>query len=446
MKTGMKKSAFIMGLILLFFFGEIALTFSDKEDSFLIEDQEVAFSLKLENQFSDFDVTKNIDNEVKSFLNAWKIKGASVAITKDEELVYAKGFGFANEQADEQVKPGHLFRIASVSKLLTAVSIMKLAEEGMLSLEDYVFGPQGILDTSIYKNYVDPRYEEIRVIHLLNHTGGWSKRTVDPMFNSLSIARKMNIDPPADLDHVIEFTLGKRLYYTPGNRYSYSNIGYGILGKIIEVKSGMPYEDYVILNILKPAGIHDMHIGGSFHHDRYPNEVNYYSTTKSLMTYAIDGSGELVPMYYGGNNIELLGPAGGWVASAPELAKLLTVLDGFDGQKDILNKESVEFMTNPESAGGGLLGWRGADSHGTWWRTGYLNGSTALVVRQENKVNWVILLNTSTYKQSRIQRYVSSMMFRAINSVELWPYLNLFLVDESFPDPISEIPESNPLL
>jgi CubicO group peptidase (beta-lactamase class C family) len=245
---------------------------------------------------------------------------------------------------------------------------------------------------------------------------------------------------------VINFTLSRKLHFNPGERYSYSNLGYGILGKIIEKKSGMPYEDYVTMNILKPSGIHDMHIGRSYEHEKYPNEVKYYSAGRVFKSYSIDGSGEMVPAFYGGNNIELLGAAGGWVASAPELCKLMTALDGFDYQNDILEHETLQMMIDPDKAGQGLFGWRGADSNGTWWRTGYISGSAALIVRQENGINWVILMNSSTYKQSRIHRYTSSMMFSAVQSVELWPFLNLFMVDQAFPEPISDIPLANPLL
>lgn len=441
-----RRILIISGLVLIFFFGEIALTFSDKGNSFIIDNEEVAFSLKLENRYSDFKQTEVIDENVESFMKRWGIKGASVAISKDEELVYAKGFGYANESKKEEVKPGHLFRIASVSKLITASAIMKLYEEGKLDLDDTVFGPTGILDTSYIKDYKDPRIEKITVRNLMNHTAGWSRRSGDPMFNSLYIARKMKVAPPASMDNIIEYTLSRKLNYEPGTRYSYSNFGYAILGKIIELKSGIPYEDYVTLNILKPAGIHDMHIGKSYLHEKYPNEVTYYNTGNTVRTYDISGSGDMVPAYYGGNNIELLGAAGGWIASAPELCKLIAALDGFDEQRDILKKETLEMMIDPETAGLGLFGWRGSDNHGTWWRTGYFNGSTALVVRQEDGLNWVILMNTSTYKESRIQRYTSAMMFKAVYSVKLWPYLNLFLVDQEVPGPITEIPLSNPLL
>ncbi|MEX0988288.1 MAG: serine hydrolase domain-containing protein [Bacteroidales bacterium] len=443
----MVKSVFVLtGLIIIFFFGEIALTLSEKGNSFIIEDQEVAFSLKLENHYSDFKATEVIDQQVTAFMERWRINGASVAVSKDEELVYAKGFGYANTEKIEQVKPGHLFRIASVSKLITAAAVMKLYEGQLLDLDEFVFGPEGILDTVFYNAYGDDRVEQIRVRHLLNHTGGWSGRAGDPMFNSLYIARKLNIKPPAGIDHVIKYSLSQNLSYEPGTRYNYSNLGYAILGKIIEEKSGIPYEDFVVMNILKPAGIHDMHIGHSFSHEKLPNEVTYYNNGRIRKYYAFDGSGEMVPAYYGGNYIELLGAAGGWVASAPELCKLISSLDGFDGQRDILKKETIEMMIDPEIAGPGLFGWRGNDNRGTWWRTGYFNGSTAMVVRQSDGVNWVLLMNTSTYRQSRIHRYSSSMMFQAIRNVEIWPYLDLFMIDRQFPEPLAEIPLGNPFL
>ncbi|GAH01144.1 unnamed protein product, partial [marine sediment metagenome] len=150
------------------------MTFSEKGYPSLPNNEEVPFSLLLDNQYSDFEGTENIDREVNAFIKRWKIEGASLAVTKNERLVYAKGFGTANKQTGEEVKPGHLFRIASVSKLITAVAIMRLYEEGQLELDDPVFGESGILNDSVFVNYVDPRVEEITVRHLLNHTAGWS--------------------------------------------------------------------------------------------------------------------------------------------------------------------------------------------------------------------------------------------------------------------------------
>ncbi len=442
----MKKFLFFSGLLILFYFGEIALTFSDKGYPSLLDDEEVPFSMMLDNQYSDFDETSIIDNQINSFIAKWRIYGASLAITKEEKLVYAKGFGIANSETGEEVKPGHLFRIASVSKLITAVAVMKLYEQGKLDLDETVFGENGILNDSIFRSYRDRRIEDITIRHLLNHTAGWSRYSGDPMFSSLYIARKMDIEAPVKFDNVLQFALSRRLNYKPGTRYSYSNMGYAILGEVIERKSKMPYQDYVVMNLLKPLDIHDMHIGKSFYHEKYPNEVRYHSSAGKMTTYSIDGSGEVVPIYYGGNNIEILGPAGGWVASAPELIKFLTAIDGFPDQPDILSPETIARMSDPDLSGKGLFGWRGSDRHGTWWRTGYLTGSSALMVRQRDGLNWVVMMNTSTYKHSRIQRYVSSMMFGVVNRVDEWPSIDLFSMDLDIPNPITEIPPANPKL
>ena len=442
----MKKIFVFISLFIFFFFGEIAMTFSDKGYPSLLNDEEVPFSLLIDNQYSDYEGTENIDKQVDAFIKRWKIEGASLAVTKDERLVYAKGFGTANSETGEDVKPGHLFRIASVSKLITAVAVMKLFEEGNLSLDETVFGERGILNDSLFRDYRDSRIEKITVRHLLNHTAGWSRYAGDPMFNPLYIARKMDVRAPASFEHILQYTLSRRLNFNPGTRYSYSNMGYAILGEIIARKSGMPYQDYVVMNLLKPLGIHDMHIGKSYYHEKYPNEVRYHSTAGKMTTYAMDGSGEIVPIYYGGNNMELLGPAGGWVASAPELVKFMTAIDGFDEQPDILSPETIASMSDPNIAGKGLFGWRGSDRYGTWWRTGYLTGSSALMVRQNDGINWVVMTNTSTYKQSRIHRYVSSMMFGTINAVQQWPVFDLFTMDDNHPGPITDIPATNPKL
>jgi len=441
-----KRVVIFIALVILFLFGEIALTFSDKGYPSLLNDEEVPFSLMLDNHFSDFEEAGIIDQKVETFIKKWKIQGASLAVTKNERLVYAKGFGIANSETGEVVKPGHLFRIASVSKLITAVAVMKLYEEGVLDLDEKVFGPEGILNDSVFLTYRDPRMEEISIRYLLNHTAGWSRYSGDPMFSPLYIARKMKVPAPATFEQILQFVLAQDLDYKPGNRYSYSNLGYGILGAVIERKSGMPYQDYVVMNLLKPLDIHDMHIGKSYYHEKYPNEVRYHSSGGRMTTYSMDGSGETVPIYYGGNNMELLGPAGGWVASAPELIKFLTAVDGFSEQPDILSKESVAMMSDPSDAGKGLYGWRGSDKYGTWWRTGYLTGSSALIVRQPDGLNWVMLTNTSTYKDSRIHRYTSRMMFRAVNQIRQWPMMDLFTIEEASQHPITEVPATNPKL
>ncbi len=442
------KKLISVGIVILFFFGEIAISFSDKADeNSLIDNENISFALRLENDDTEFADEPSIDLLFETFLEKYNIEGASVAVTYNEKLVYAKGFGYANTETGEEVQPGHLFRIASVSKLLTATGIMKLVEEGQLSLDDPVFGPEGILNHPRFLNYEDKRVEEITVKNLLNHTPGWSRHKGDPIFNSLYVAHKFKLPAPAQLDDIIVYQLEKPLSFDPGSIYSYSNLGYAILGKIIELKSGIPYEDYIALNILKPHGIHDMHIGHSLYHEKFPNEVHYYEPAGSSLTQSFDGSGKMVKKSYGGNNMELLGAAGGWVASAPELARFISAIDGYSVIDDVLDSTLIVNMADAEFAGKGLIGWRGADQHGTWWRTGTLSGTTALVMRFGNGENWVVLLNSSAYKRIRIHNKLSRTIFAASYRVKNWPSYDLFAnIQSGSPASMGEIPAMNPEL
>jgi CubicO group peptidase (beta-lactamase class C family) len=425
------KTILILGLFLLFFLGEIALTFSNKKDpgSNYLEPGAIPFSYKLTNQISTGDETVYFDSIINEFIARYNIVGASVSVAKHGKLVYSKGFGYADNELKDPVTPRNLFRIASVSKLITAVAIMKLVEDEKLDVHAKVFGPEGILNDSVFLAYSDKRYEQITVHQLLNHTAGWNGKRGEPVFNSLYVARVMDVEPPADMPTIIEYVLTQDLSYDPGKTYSYSNVGYCILGEIIKKVTGMEYEAYVQFAILHPLGIYDMHIGKSFYDQRYPYEVSYYDLTNPSLIWSYNGSKDLVPAEYGGNNIELLGAAGGWVASAPELAKLMIAIDGFESRPDILSDKTIEYMTHAISHSNKLIGWRGSDGHGTWWRTGTLAGATSLIMRHKNETNWVVLLNTTTDKRSRIHNEISRTMFQALRQVDTWADYDLFHQD-----------------
>ncbi len=425
-------------IILLLFFFEIGSIFSDKgstRELYINKPAYQSLNLVLNNDLSDFDATGSLDQSVDGFLKKWDIKGASVAVTQNGRLVYAKGFGYADVESARKMEPGNIFRIASVSKLITAVAIMQLAEQDKLKLDDKVFGPYGILNDSVYLDFRDPRVEKITVQDLLVHKSGWSGRKGDVMFIPHVIAYKMKSPLPVDQETTIRYALTKKLNYSPGSKYSYSNLGYAILGEVIEKVSGIEYEDYVKLAILNPLGISDMHIGNSFYEDKLFNEVRYYIPDGSSPVLAYNSNKEYATRAYGGSNIEVLGAAGGWVASPAELLKLVAAIDGFNTKPDILSQESINLMTNNGKKGREMFGWKGSDGYGTWWRTGTLSGSSAQLIRQKNGISWIIILNTTTSKNSRIHREVSRMMFQAINSVKDWPEHDLFYYDQPAPVP-----------
>lgn len=377
------------------------------------------------NEDSELQITRKFDKMIRQFMKKWEIKGASFALMKDDQLIYTKGYGYADVEAGIPMDVMHIFRIASISKLITAVSIMKLQEEGKLKLSDYIFGLEGILNDSLYRNIRDPRSKQITIEHLLRHQGGYSIVYGDPMFCPLAIAEKMKVAPPADLTTMIRFVLSRRLSFTPGESTAYSNIGYGILSKVIEKVTGEEYETYIRKKILMPAGCYDMHLGKNLSDERLPNEVKYYEVSNAEQVPACDGSGKLVYRCDGGNNIEELYGAGGWVASPAELLRFLAAIDNNSIIPDILSPASIEYMTRnvPNAL---PIGWIETTNKGEWIRTGTLAGTSALMKKQQDGYSWVFLTNTSSWKGSRFPHYINSAIQRAMNTVPEWPERNLF--------------------
>ena len=377
------------------------------------------------NSLSEFSGSKFIKKEVDEFLQQWNLAGLTMSIVKDGKLVYAHGFGYADVAAKEQVEPGNLFRIASVSKLITAVAIMKLVEKKVISLDSKVFGPNAILKDPVFNSVADKRIYNITVRHLLAHAGGWSLSYGDPAFNSLVVLEKTGETGAATMDSYCRFVASRRLHFEPGTRSSYSNMGYMFLGKVISAVSGQSYEDYVTNEVLKPVGITDMHIGKSYLSGRRFNEVKYYESEESPMIPAFDGSGTLVPKPYGGNPIELLSSAGGWIASSVELAKLMAMIDGFRTFPDMIPQSLINQMTENKFFRG-PLGWKIVKDNGDWIRTGSMAGTSAIMKRQSNGFSWVVIINSSSWKGPRLPAYVNYMMGKIEKSVTNWPKQDLF--------------------
>jgi CubicO group peptidase (beta-lactamase class C family) len=233
---------------------------------------------------------------------------------------------------------------------------------------------------------------------------------------------------------IIRFALDKRLHYTPGMGRAYSNLGYGILGLVVEKVAGIPYEKYCQQSILEPLGIYDMAIAGNLQSEKTPFEVTFYETTNVILKPSIYGTGELVTPRYGGNDIRALGGAGAWIATAPDLMRLLLAIDGFHTRPDILSNQSIQFMTD-NSNGFAPVGWKTTVMDGNWWRTGSFPGSAGMMKRQPDGTAWVILLNSSAWNGPEIYSYINNMMNRVISRIDPLPEYDLFNI--SLPTPLN---------
>jgi CubicO group peptidase (beta-lactamase class C family) len=371
------------------------------------------------------DFNAEFDEEINAFLDRWDIKGASVAVMKDNKLIYSKGYGFTNISTKERVDTKHLFRIASASKLITAATIMKLVDDGLLDLDEYVFGEKGIL--SHCNEFKDAKHKSIKVKHLLNHRAGWSWRDGDFMFQAAKIKRKMQLEGPPSEDDIIEFVLKhRRLRYQPGTQYAYSNFGYMLLGKIIEHKTNSSYENYVINEILEPNGIHGMRLSGNYEWERRAFEVHYYNHPGAYKFESFDGNYESVHKPYGGSDINTLGAAGGWIANASQLAKLMALLDP-NNSYQLLSEDSRSKMVSGDHYRY-AYGWKGAQGN-NYWRTGTLAGSTCFMKRNEDGYSYAVILNSSVWMGYRFNDYIKWMMDKAIYKVDSHDR-NLFYQDQ----------------
>jgi D-alanyl-D-alanine carboxypeptidase len=341
-----------------------------------------------------------VDGVVTAFMDKYSVPGLSLAITKDEKLVYLKAYGRADDT--RALTTRDRFRLASVSKPITSVAIMRLVEQGRLSLDQRVFGSGGILGTTYGKQPYGPGITSITVDQLLHHTGGgWRNDGTDPMF----------VNPSMSIEQLISWTLDNRpLVTTPGSAFAYSNFGYAVLGRVIERIMGTSYVDAVHTLVLDPAGITDMAIGGSTFAQRLPDEVAYFGQ-----------SGE--NPY--GMNVPRMDAHGGWIASAVDLAKLLVRVDGFPGKADLLSGATISVMTTGSTADPVYAaGWI-RSSGGGWWHNGGLPGTGTEMGRASGSYNYVILANTRSSSSTFLSE-MHGLLGKVLAANPSWPEMDLF--------------------
>ncbi len=368
------------------------------------------------------------DEAVRQFVQRWNVLGASVALTKDGRLVYDRAFGYADVARTVPLQPYHLLRVASVSKSVTALAIMKLVEEGRLSLSHPVFGPGGYLNGPAYTREIkDPRLCGITVQHLLEHTAGWDRSIGcdggggDPVEFPTHVAAVMGVANPVGDSTLIRYLLRQGLNYAPGTRFAYCNIGYLVLGKVLEAVTHQPYEAWVRRHVLQPSGVLEAHLGHNLPAARLERESDYQSRYQMPSCY---NTGQQVPAAYGGYQIEAMNAHGGWVFSARDLVRLALAADGFASRPDLLSAATLRSMTQPSAAMAGYAkGWM-VDGNG-WWHTGQLDGTASLVVRTADGYTWAILLNTDN-ASAQFWRELQALGRSWVAGATSWPAHDLF--------------------
>lgn len=367
-------------------------------------------------------------------MEKWDIPGASLAVSRNGRIVLAKGYGWANKERKEPVQPNSLFRLGSLSKVITAVAVLQLVEEGKLQLDEKVLpilGPLGPRPGAIR----DPRVHNITVRHLLQHTAGFDRdKSGDPLFppRAERAAARQGGPWPYTCEAILRDTLEDKLDFDPGARHAYSNVGYCILGRVIERRSGMTYEAFARQRIVEPAGATGLRLGRTL--EPAPNEVRYYEYAGAPLVEPITGLGfkQNVARAYGGYNFEAMDALGQWIGSSIDFLRFMVAIDG-QRSPALLKPETVRTMRARPSTQGETKAFyyalgvnvRPVTGGENWWHGGAQAGVRAWAARYASGSGWVAVFN-SRPREGDFTGDIDKMLVAASQKVTVWPTADLF--------------------
>lgn len=376
---------------------------------------------------------KAIRKAFNDFLDATGVAGLSAAIGKDGKVLFASGFGWADREDKVRMDALHRLRIGSVSKPVTSVAIHKLVDEGKLSsTAQRVFGPGGVLsDVKVPRSMA--ALEDATIADFLEHKSGLPGASSGRgLWDPVNCAE-------GDLSRRIEYEMGEHvkrsrqmavhpLLGAPGEFRDYSNFGYAIGERIVEVASGMTYEDYVRSNVLGPNGITDARLFEVGPYDPSWGEAKHYDRDGNFAEFAEANTCEKEPPGAG---------AGGWGMSAYDELRFLIGVDGRP-QRDVLAPATWTSMvtpmaptSNPSDLGyakGWIVNWWGWCGDGqtiTLGHNGGLHGGTSDLFELSNGYSAAVTINQNT-AEGVCERDSFNAALGLLDTVD-WPQHDLFV-------------------
>ncbi|WP_343221759.1 cyclic peptide export ABC transporter [Paenibacillus tritici] len=340
---------------------------------------------------------QEIEAYIRSLMNEGRIPGLAVAIVSGHELVYSKVFGYADLATQEPVTEATLFELGSTSKAFTALGILKLQQEGRVNLDAPV---------SAYLPWFEMRYEgsykgqfipdqiDITLRQLLHHTSGIPSRTIDDIPIS---------DDGDALEETVRTVVGQKLDSYPGERYQYATINYDILGLIIAKVSGVPYEEYMSVNVLKPLDLKDTYAGRA--EGLTPLATGYKLQFLRAAPYN-------APTYRGNT------PAGYYISNLKDVAKWLKIQLGTEADSDfdqqLIDASHIPDRTVAPTAKGSsyAFGWNNYQKGGGELSHGGSNPnfSSFFVIRPEEQWGVAVLANLNSSFTEEIGQGIMSLL------------------------------------
>lgn len=284
------------------------------------------------------------------------VPGLSAAVVQGDQVVWAQGFGIADLEQGTMVRPDAVFRIASISKPITAVAVMQLVERGLVSLDDPI--------QRFVPSFPRKPQGEVRIRHLLTHTSGIRHYKG----NEFSLAESF-----PTLERAIAVFRHDPLEFAPGERYLYSTYGYNLLQGVIESASGRPFDDYLRSAIFGPAGMTSTWL-------ERPQEI-----VRSRVRHYVRGTAPFTLLNAPYVDLSVKWAGGGLIATASDIARFDIALN----HGRLLRADSLEQMYTSARLNNGTLtgyglGWMVSQQGGRQFiaHSGGAMGGTTLLWRE----------------------------------------------------------------
>ena len=305
----------------------------------------------------------------------------AVLVARGAQIIHAKGYGAATSELENNVET--LFHVASITKQFTATAVMQLVEAGLVDLDKSI-------NTYLPERYRSTYWGIVTVHHVLTHSGGIPDYAVERDYYNVVDGFCLG----DTVDGMIQEAMTKELEFVPGSKFAYSNIGFTLLGSIIENISGNSYEDYMEQRVLRPMGMlsSKIHVEG---HTPGKNEAKGFRWSEEKAIHVPD---DIV-------SLPVTAPDGGLITTLSDFHRWIRIYSG--AQDRVLSQSSIDQITGRHiatDAKGGPI-----DSYGYGLATGaqhighsgYIVGFRSWFVLVPEQGLLIVLFTNNTYNNPR---------------------------------------------
>jgi CubicO group peptidase (beta-lactamase class C family) len=352
-----------------------------------------------------------VDGVMSSLMRDNQIRHASLAVFNNKTLIFARAYTAAEDDYPV-VTPTSYFRVASCSKTLTAMLIVRLIQENRLALNTTV---QSILNLTapMGKAPKDSRFSSITVSHLLSHRSG-----LQNMYAPASVAAAFGIVYPVTQLQTAQYAASLDLLFAPGTNSSYSSFGFDLLGMMAAKILGVSYLSALLSKVFYPLGASRVRIAPILAADQPADEAKYDSSLLDVGKSVVTGDGKIVPRVYGADfDSRVLQAGGGLSVAAPDFAKVLASLNVRSGNP-VLSSGSIDLILGNSFGFDGVQG-----SPRQAWKGGLLWGLSSTVNFVEQGISYVVCCSKDNTGSSF---YPDFPALRSAVANTTWPSQDLF--------------------